>query len=581
MEDLDSLCNLIYIKLLAALDYQAPRHHNQLSSTYKDRKYLTPVGSYGLGVWTPGDDLHFLCMVDISLSTFWEYVGEALKTTLEPANLQVVLPFDLDVFADIETASLAGSGTRVLLHACTLPRATDIAERPLRPPGYEVAKPSSLYGTAKSSHSLQSKKLNMYRDMQYRSFIPYHMGQRAGVYSSTFGYLDSDRIIWMLAKIAIPQCSSSLSKLLEDFFTAYTARDWSPTPDTTPIQRIYTHYEPRVNVAATATTTPQSLRTVTAMLSMAVNSLADLRREGVRVHSETESSLSDESAEKVWMRDLQQDLSESHPTSNLVDIVVSADHWSTNPRKRLEFASWVEREVCVSLVQALQQEYRQYPGATFRIWPAPYEKVDVVDSKVLYWIVAVQGIWYHCTGVEFSTSEKRRLEQSLQEFAEALVYNRVDGFVDVSFETYCPAGKYRLRRRSRETATEPSSISLSTSAAPNNDRHQPSYPSATTQLSAKPGSPVIASNSEKLLPADKVLKRLRWHEAHRHTDWEIGYEDRFEGLMWLPLEMWEKDVSHDEFIPYSRVRIFRRRRDGLVVWDRENRIDRTGEGLGR
>jgi hypothetical protein len=58
-------------------------------------------------------------------------------------------------------------------------------------------------------------------------------------------------------------------------------------------------------------------------------------------------------------------------------------------------------------------------------------------------------------------------------------------------------------------------------------------------------------------------------------DYEVGYLDRFEGLMWLPLEQWGKETEDEEFIPEHRIRILRRiEKQGVssVVWDREKRI---------
>lgn len=83
------------------------------------------------------------------------------------------------------------------------------------------------------------------------------------------------------------------------------------------------------------------------------------------------------------------------------------------------------------------------------------------------------------------------------------------------------------------------------------------------------------STGTKFPPASQVLSRLRWDPAHSSHEYEVGYLDRFEGLMWLPLEQWGKETEDEEFIPEHRIRIFRRivkKGTGTVVWDRENRI---------
>jgi uncharacterized protein (UPF0248 family) len=89
-----------------------------------------------------------------------------------------------------------------------------------------------------------------------------------------------------------------------------------------------------------------------------------------------------------------------------------------------------------------------------------------------------------------------------------------------------------------------------------------------------PSTPT-APSSNKFPPAAQVLSRLRWDPAHKPFDYEVGYLDRFEGLMWLPMEQWGKATEEEDFIPEHRIRVFRRvERDGgrTVVWDREGRV---------
>lgn len=75
--------------------------------------------------------------------------------------------------------------------------------------------------------------------------------------------------------------------------------------------------------------------------------------------------------------------------------------------------------------------------------------------------------------------------------------------------------------------------------------------------------------------ASEVMNRLRHDEKHMYTDYEVGYEDRFEkALKWKALDKWEKHTEEEEFIPEHRIQQVRRK-NGAVVWDRKERIDRT------
>ena len=87
--------------------------------------------------------------------------------------------------------------------------------------------------------------------------------------------------------------------------------------------------------------------------------------------------------------------------------------------------------------------------------------------------------------------------------------------------------------------------------------------------------PKQSGAGNKFPPASQALSRLRWDPAHTSYNYEVGYLDRFEGLMWLPLEQWGKETEDEEFIPEHRIRILRKVEKGgagIVVWDREKRI---------
>lgn len=43
--------------------------------------------------------------------------------------------------------------------------------------------------------------------------------------------------------------------------------------------------------------------------------------------------------------------------------------------------------------------------------------------------------------------------------------------------------------------------------------------------------------------------------------------------MELPVTAWRGDVTDEEFIPQHRILYFRRKGDGIKVWDRKERVD--------
>jgi uncharacterized protein (UPF0248 family) len=96
-----------------------------------------------------------------------------------------------------------------------------------------------------------------------------------------------------------------------------------------------------------------------------------------------------------------------------------------------------------------------------------------------------------------------------------------------------------------------------------------------------PAPSSTSSEIKKLRPASDVLNRLRWDPNLNLGDYVIGYEDRFLGAKETTLEKWKTEKTDEEFIPQHRILYFRRKSDGLVVWERRSRIDRLfGSGIG-
>mmetsp|Transcript_19740 Transcript_19740/g.33916 ORF Transcript_19740/g.33916 Transcript_19740/m.33916 type:complete len:469 (+) Transcript_19740:70-1476(+) len=74
----------------------------------------------------------------------------------------------------------------------------------------------------------------------------------------------------------------------------------------------------------------------------------------------------------------------------------------------------------------------------------------------------------------------------------------------------------------------------------------------------------------RLKPADRVYHRIRWDASLIPTEFDIGYIDRFLGVREIPFGDF-RTVDEYEGIPFHRIRYFKR--NGVVVWDRDARID--------
>eukprot|EP00727_Mastigamoeba_balamuthi_P000715 m51a1_g10640 hypothetical protein (1092) ;mRNA; r:11564-15406 len=96
----------------------------------------------------------------------------------------------------------------------------------------------------------------------------------------------------------------------------------------------------------------------------------------------------------------------------------------------------------------------------------------------------------------------------------------------------------------------------------------------TEEPGPKQAQTAVAGKKEKMRTSSDVFNRVRWDPSFNPAEWTVGYEDRFLGMMEVPLEEYDT-----ENIPFHRVWLFKRR--GEIVWDRENRVDMVfaeGEG---
>lgn len=77
----------------------------------------------------------------------------------------------------------------------------------------------------------------------------------------------------------------------------------------------------------------------------------------------------------------------------------------------------------------------------------------------------------------------------------------------------------------------------------------------------------------KFRSAVDVLNRIRWDDGMDSSDYLVGYEDRFVGAQEKALDGWRTEQTDEEFIPQHRILYFKRKSDGVIVWDRRSRVD--------
>lgn len=222
-------------------------------------------------------------------------------------------------------------------------------------------------------------------------------------------------------------------------------------------------------------------------------------------------------------------------------ILITAECWM--PKRRESFQSDLIKEI-----SHLPQRSRQAGSNlnSFRIWPHAFKP----SANEWVYVIGVQLPRSPNSSPSRSTNVRTSSETTSEQ------YLTLDDTVGTSTIRVCSA---------QEAKSLPEKYSPGTSLSSQS-------PSNTTSTSAC-SDPLSTGN--KFPPASQALSRLRWDPAHTPYTYEVGYLDRFEGLMWLPLEQWGKETEDEEFIPEHRIRVLKRvekQGDGIVVWDREKRI---------
>ncbi|KAJ1569012.1 hypothetical protein HK405_011040 [Cladochytrium tenue] len=115
---------------------------------------------------------------------------------------------------------------------------------------------------------------------------------------------------------------------------------------------------------------------------------------------------------------------------------------------------------------------------------------------------------------------------------------------------------------------------------------QPTSPPSTAFLSGGDGS--SSAGTPKLRPVSDVLDRLKWDASLGGVaGYVVGYRDRFDGVLELPLSYWVAESTSEDWIPLHRISYVRRADDaeaaassvgsaasrGRYVWWREGRVD--------
>nr|POE62807.1 hypothetical protein CFP56_03711 [Quercus suber] len=483
-------------------------------------RILVPTGTLGANVWRPGDPVDLICLSENTAATFWAVVEEAFE--LPPFKI----PKDASVtFNYIDIRPVFGTSEITIRYCPFHPEVND-----------QTPRWDGIYGFSARRTSAEERNRLMGLDtveMNILEKLPDPVQARE-VFRATFSSLHA----WFLANGLLHRPSGSLDSegllcLLYTALVTYNSVDATDKPllDVTRLLECFIQGAITTFSSGGRLKSPKGRLLLSHVTSSAAEAIQDaltsLRQSMSNLDTAFKISL--EQAYHSFIRQASLDFRLYSLTTESYSIKTS------------ELYHFID-DLPSTLVKYLETRSE----LQYRIWPHPLVRRDPSNGHGIYTTHIVAIKHRHNPDLLETTSLPTQAEDFLMQRA--------------------PAGvTYTL------TPVESSESLLIDACIP---QPLPTFDLATLKSPAYTRAAPHHDPARPFRPAGKALSRALHDPTHQHTDFEVGYHDRFDGLLWIALPQWGHKATEDEdFIPEHRVLKLRRVEDRVVVWDREERKD--------
>ncbi|KXJ95823.1 hypothetical protein Micbo1qcDRAFT_157904 [Microdochium bolleyi] len=470
---------------------------------------LVPVGSYGLGVWTPSSDVDCLCIGPVSSKVFFSLAVQRLRKAEQQKRYQIerddgVVTSAVRLVRRVNAHSgtmleLDVLGIKMDLQYCasafiaeTWPHATRVAPTD---PTFQL-----------SSQALA--KLKPMRDCYYlRRTIPDFAAFRTaflvvklwarqrGIYSAKFGYLGGIHISIMLARVCKMLCHNakghssgvSAATILVTFFSHYAGFDWQNSAVYDPffhtesgsgraLRYIRTAREPlailgwhgpALNVAAaasvpTANTIAEEFRRAAGRLAADGATWSDFLNAPLAGPDDAAQAAAPSMPPSIAVSTGADDFLASYKSY----IKIEAQFWGVSLAKGTGFIGWLESRCTMLLVDV----DRRVPGIHARIWPARFVSKENAagndHEEVSPSLQDYKG--YYLAGLEPSNNHNHNNTTGSPEAAPAPQMTRDESKVALG-ALRTALGKFETQIRGDERFFDAKSCWMSASVVPRQD----------------------------------------------------------------------------------------------------------------
>ncbi|KAI0600944.1 hypothetical protein F4775DRAFT_514409 [Biscogniauxia sp. FL1348] len=573
--------------------------NGSLQTRGKPAFVLVPVGSYGLGVWTPSSDVDCLCIGPVSPKTFFALATQRLRKAA-PRGVKLLRRVNANSGTMLE---LEVQDIKMDLQYCP---STYIAET--WPYAMQLPPTDPIFSL--STQTLA--KLKPVRDLYYlRRTIPDYAAFRIayqlikswakqrGIYAAKFGYLGGIHISILLSRVckllSHDGRSTSVPAILITFFNHYANFDWKTQLAFDPFFHKHLRYvrttrepmailgfhAPNLNTAHTASL--PSVRTISEEFKRADSLLS---QDGMS-----------------WSRFLGEDRGAAEFLASYKSYVkIDVQFWGVSLAKGSSFVGWLESR-CVMLLVDLN---RRLPNIHARIWPARFVDEEASSEEDTdyqgHYLVGLDK-WETANGQPMTKDDTKAalgsLQTALQKFetqirSDEKYFDAKSSWMSASVVKQSELGSLRLDGREwgeytigedeseDEEEEEEEEDPFAQDEADDSGADVPTTGRSRSKKPAVPANlPTRPAYEGKFRSSADVINRLRWDPSMDSSDYIVGYEDRFLGAKERALDLWKTEQTDEEFIPQHRILYFKRRSDGAIVWDRKERRDAIfGSGFG-
>ncbi|KAI1132017.1 hypothetical protein F5Y10DRAFT_284563 [Nemania abortiva] len=548
---------------------------------------FVPVGSYGLGVWTASSDIDCLCIGPISAKTFFTLVTQRIRKAEDRgiilrrrvnAHSGTMLELEvLDVKMDLQycpSTMIAATWP----HAMRLP-ATDPV----------FALPTQTLAKLKPARDMYYIRQTIpdYAAFRTAYYLIRHWAKQRGIYSAKFGLLSGIQISILLSRVckllSHEGAPVSLPSMLTTFFHHYANFDWTTQLVFDPFfhnrlryvrtarepMAILGFYPPSLNTALNASL--PSVRVISNEFKRADMLLSQEGMNWTTFSSAAQGSVEFLAAFKTFIK-------------------IDAQFWGVSLAKGSGFVGWLESR-CVMLLVDLN---RRLPDIYPRIWPARFVNEDISEDATDYQGCYLIGLdkWEASNGDPVSKDDMKAtlgsLRAALQKFegqirGDEKYFDPNTSWMSASLVNRSELGALRLDDREwgeytigdddfDEEEEEEDELLGSDDEGPSGSE-TPLGKSKSKKKATIASRPTRPAYSGKFRSSADVINRIRWDPNMDSGDYIVGYEDRFLGTKERGLDAWKSEQTDEEFIPQHRILYFKRKSDGVIVWDRKERRD--------